>query len=1035
MTRVDTLPSFRDRTRIGEGGIADVFRATWEGRVVAIKVLREQDREALRKRFLREGRLLQRLPHPGLPQCHAVVDEGQPVLVLELLEGEALDSRIARGPLPPAEVQHIARSLLEVLAHLHEHGVVHRDVKASNVWLGPNGRVVLMDLGLAAEAADPLVSSLGEVVGTHAYMAPEQIAGAESDQRCDLYSLGVTLYEALAGTRPYQARGLLGYLQAHRSGLAVPLRKRVGGLPEPLGGLVEQLMRGDPAERPASARVALALLTGAPHPSGGLRAPPMVGREGARGALQALLDEGGALWVGGEIGSGASAAVALAVRLARGDGVDYAVVRVRPRMTVGDVATHLAGALGPLCQPGDRSPAAVIEAIAGLVADTGRFLVVAEDLDLASAPLLAWFAGLARQPGIGLLATGANPPEIPDRRDHRLRPLTLSECRQLVGEMLGGRAPPGLDVALHRSCGGQPGLVVATLREQVADGVVSRTEDGDGWHWDPNRRLRASGSLTAQAGRLLHRISPPVRQVLVALGVAGSPLPLDVALDAAGVDASGVELGPALRAGLVRIERIGGLEWISARRVLVDPSLVASLSDAERIEVHARLAAAIDRLGSGEWAERTAPLHRALASGERSGVELVRLAEALAATCQPGEALLALDARSSAEADAARIGRRALARTDALVGLGRLGEARDALRAARAFLAEGGGGPVPSAPVEVEFLLATGQPLDAAQAERLESGGEARGRRLLHTWHLRQGEPAAAAALMELTEDRSVPLRDRFAATEALAGWWVDAGQGPAAVQGGHLLLQAAEGLDRPTVTASAWVLVARGYRAQGLLAAASDALQRAERVVAGRDLPWVLADIDLARMELELVGGPDPRLSERLRAVEPAGGPGAPWSLRARWNEAQSLHRMMSGDTQAALALHLKAADAADAAGDLAAHQWHQGMAALFVGDATALSDSIERLSTVDRPRLLALLLLAGARMGHDAELLEAAEAEARAAGDRVLLVDVLALSRGPGALTEAVALVEEILEGVYGEYRRRVLARPSVRWAIRRG
>lgn len=1035
MPRVDTLPAFPDRTRIGEGGIADVFRSTWEGQPVALKVLRDRDRDALRKRFLREGRLLQRLAHPGLPRCLAVLDEAQPVLVLELLVGEPLDHRIARGPMPAAEVEPLARSVLSVLAHLHERGIVHRDVKASNIWLAPAGRVVLMDLGLAAEAADPLVSSLGEVVGTHAYMAPEQIAGAESDHRCDLYSLGVTLYEALTGSRPYQARGLTGYLQAHRSGLAVPLRKRAPGLQGPLVSLVERLMQGDPAERPATARVALALLTGAPHLAVGLRPPPLVGREGTRGALQALLDEGGALRVGGEIGAGASAAVHLAVRLARADGVDYAVVRLRPRMTVADVAAHLAAALGPYCETGDRGPAAVIEAIGGLVADAGRFLLVAEDLDLAGPAVLAWFAHLTSVPGLCLLATGVDPPPLPGAREHRLRALTRVECRQLVAGMLGGRVPPGLDVALHRSCGGQPGLVVATLREQVEDGVVSLDEDEGGWRWDPNRRLRPSAGVGGEAMRLLQGLAPPIRELLLLLGVAGAPLPLEVGLEAVGADASGVELGPALRAGVVRVERLGGTEWVSARRVLVDPALVAPLDEPTRAALHRRLAAAIRRVARGEWAERTAEIHAALGAEEGAIDDLVALAERLVGAGQPGEALVALDARTAADAEAGQVARRALARADALVELGRAGEARDALRAARAFLVEGAGAGGEPLRVEAAFQLATGQPLGEAMAERLAGLGDARARVLSGTWSLRRGELASVEGLVELLLDPAVPVRDRLGAATALVGWQVDAGLGREAVDTAREVVTAVEGLDRPLAAAGAWVLVARGLRAQGLLAPARDALDRAERMVAGRDLPWVIADIDLARVDLELVAGPDEGASERVRALEPVSRPGAPWTLRARWFEAQARLRSSAGDSQAALAVHLKGADAADAAGDVAVHHWHHGMAALLVADASVLSESIERLSALERPRLLAQLLLAGARVGHDAEMLEAAEAECRASGDRALLVEVLSLSRGPGARAEAGTLAEGLLDGVYGEYRRRLLALPAVRWAINDG
>src|SRR5687767_7832282 len=126
--------------RIGEGGIADVFRGSWREREVALKVLRETERSGLRKRFVREGRLLQRLSHPGLVRCFEVMDGEQPVLVLELLLGASLDIRLRAGPITPDEGVLFASSALRTLGYLHENGIVHRDIKASNVWFGDDRR-------------------------------------------------------------------------------------------------------------------------------------------------------------------------------------------------------------------------------------------------------------------------------------------------------------------------------------------------------------------------------------------------------------------------------------------------------------------------------------------------------------------------------------------------------------------------------------------------------------------------------------------------------------------------------------------------------------------------------------------------------------------------------------------------------------------------------------------------------------------------------------------------------------------------------
>ena len=209
------LDDFEVLRKLGSGGLADVFAATSDrfDHEVALKVLRDPDRSrAHRRRFLREGLLLQRLKCPHLPACYEVVDGQRPYIVLEVLDGCTLSQRIRKhGVVDPAAVETIARVVLDALAWLHAHGVVHRDVKAGNVFLCKDDRILVLDLGLAVDPSDPLTTTLGDVMGTYAYMAPEQIAGGETDHRADLYSLGVTLYESLAGRRPYKAKGATGW--------------------------------------------------------------------------------------------------------------------------------------------------------------------------------------------------------------------------------------------------------------------------------------------------------------------------------------------------------------------------------------------------------------------------------------------------------------------------------------------------------------------------------------------------------------------------------------------------------------------------------------------------------------------------------------------------------------------------------------------------------------------------------------------------------------------------------------------------------
>ena len=204
---------------IGSGGLADVYRArrASDSSLVALKVMREPESDTVAsRRFLREGHLLQQIQHPGLPRCDEVLDGGRPAIAMELLDGCTLAEQIERsGELSAEEVTHLGAAVLRTLMHLHSLGIVHRDLKSANIFLGTDRQVFLLDLGLAADPGDPLTTTLGDILGTYAYMAPEQIAGGAVDARSDLYSLGITLYEALCGTRPFHASGAAGYLRAH----------------------------------------------------------------------------------------------------------------------------------------------------------------------------------------------------------------------------------------------------------------------------------------------------------------------------------------------------------------------------------------------------------------------------------------------------------------------------------------------------------------------------------------------------------------------------------------------------------------------------------------------------------------------------------------------------------------------------------------------------------------------------------------------------------------------------------------------------
>jgi serine/threonine protein kinase len=204
---------------LGAGGMGEVYRAhdVRLGREVAVKVLPEvfaHDPER-RARFEREARAVAALSHPNILAIHDYgTHEAVTYAVMELLAGETLRSRLAKGPLPWREATAVGGAVAEGLAAAHAKGIVHRDLKPENLFLTTDGRVKILDFGLArvdTESTDQretvyltAATGPGTVLGTISYMSPEQVRGLTVDARSDVFSLGCVLYEMLAGRRPFQ---------------------------------------------------------------------------------------------------------------------------------------------------------------------------------------------------------------------------------------------------------------------------------------------------------------------------------------------------------------------------------------------------------------------------------------------------------------------------------------------------------------------------------------------------------------------------------------------------------------------------------------------------------------------------------------------------------------------------------------------------------------------------------------------------------------------------------------------------------------
>jgi serine/threonine protein kinase len=257
------LGPYSIRRVLGTGAMGVVFQAEdlHLKRPVALKVLKPSLAAfaEYHRRFLREAQLSAALDHEHIVTVYQVgEDRGVPFLAMKLLHGETLEDRLSvtAGGLTPAEVLRIGREVAEGLAAAHAQGLVHRDIKPANVWLEAGGdRVKIVDFGLACGAGeDGRLTQAGAVIGTPAYMAPEQANSEEPDARSDLFSLGAVLYRASTGLRPFPGTDTLSVLAALATTMPAAPRRVVPSLPQDLSDLVMWLLAKDRTERPQSAR-------------------------------------------------------------------------------------------------------------------------------------------------------------------------------------------------------------------------------------------------------------------------------------------------------------------------------------------------------------------------------------------------------------------------------------------------------------------------------------------------------------------------------------------------------------------------------------------------------------------------------------------------------------------------------------------------------------------------------------------------------------------------------------------------------------
>jgi serine/threonine protein kinase len=259
---IEIAGRYRLDRRLGAGGMSTVYQGLDRvlERQVAIKLLAEHlaEDDGFIARFRREALAAAKLVHPNIVQVYDSghdADAHRYYIVMEYVEGQTLAQLLrARGRLPVGEAVEIVSQACEGLEYAHRHSVIHRDVKPGNLLINPDGLVKLADFGIAKAAEDSRITQIGSVLGTAAYLSPERAKGQEATVSSDVYSIGVVLYQSLAGRVPYESGSLTELALRQQEGDPEPLALVNPSVSPELSRAVARSLVADPAERYRSAR-------------------------------------------------------------------------------------------------------------------------------------------------------------------------------------------------------------------------------------------------------------------------------------------------------------------------------------------------------------------------------------------------------------------------------------------------------------------------------------------------------------------------------------------------------------------------------------------------------------------------------------------------------------------------------------------------------------------------------------------------------------------------------------------------------------
>lgn len=221
----DVVGDYRVLGVLGKGGMGRVYRVLnlITERVEAMKVVLPDGGADLAERFLHEVKLHASLDHPNIARLNtALRRDNRLIMFMELVEGSSLEELLRQGPIPPGNALHYMEHVLAALSYAHGRGIIHRDIKPANILITSTGLAKLTDFGIARSTGDIRLTQTGMALGSVYYMSPEQVSAGAVDARSDIYSLGVTLYEMIAGRRPFEGENAYAVMNAHLTATPSP---------------------------------------------------------------------------------------------------------------------------------------------------------------------------------------------------------------------------------------------------------------------------------------------------------------------------------------------------------------------------------------------------------------------------------------------------------------------------------------------------------------------------------------------------------------------------------------------------------------------------------------------------------------------------------------------------------------------------------------------------------------------------------------------------------------------------------------------